>query len=504
MPNNVLLLSLLRKDMTEASCKLDQETLDAERWPMKEHGRRRFFRIIRILYLSYYASTGSLVPYLPVYYHSLGHGGQVIGVLSSLRPFVNLLVAPLWAMFADCSQDTLRVLQIAAMGSALGYVSIGVQSDATSLILAVIVTSIFYAPIKTLMDSMVLERLQDLERLSPDDSKNIKDDDNNESFGKLRLWGPLGFGLGCSLAGTVATHQCNNTQMDVSWLPEWARQWNSLFCESLVGYRSLFVIFALFSIPMMLSLLAIPPRTPGLAKTGPEPQHMKQKDLNVKPAGFSSLHRGLCTIVENQDTRLFLLLVLAIGVNNGAVETFCYVRMREVGATGQQIGFSRLFSAVAGTPMFWFSSKLNGIIQGRSRRVSAEILILILCLTSYAIRFLLYALIRSPTDALPAEAIRGITFAAFYSTASIYAHRHAPEGFKSSMLMVVNSLYGGLGQSIGSMVAGRIQHRIGTVRMFLSIFQWDLALIGLVLLYVTFLAQPAPTKALLAMDKKIR
>ena len=37
--------------------------------------------LIRVLFLTYYGALGSLLPYLPVYYHSLGHGGAVIGLL---------------------------------------------------------------------------------------------------------------------------------------------------------------------------------------------------------------------------------------------------------------------------------------------------------------------------------------------------------------------------------------------------------------------------------------
>ena len=40
---------------------------------------------MRLLYLTYYASLGALLPYLPVYFHSLGHPGSSIGVLGAVK-----------------------------------------------------------------------------------------------------------------------------------------------------------------------------------------------------------------------------------------------------------------------------------------------------------------------------------------------------------------------------------------------------------------------------------
>lgn len=73
----------------------------------------------------------------------------------------------------------------------------------------------------------------------------------------------------------------------------------------------------------------------------------------------------------------------------------------------------------------------------------------------------------NPYHGLPAEALRGITFAAFWSTSTIYAHRVSPPGLHATMLMILNAMYGGLGQSIGAIIGGKLQHRFGTVRMFL-------------------------------------
>ena len=103
--------------------------------------------------------------------------------------------------------------------------------------------------------------------------------------------------------------------------------------------------------------------------------------------------------------------------------------MREVGATGQQIGMSRLVCALSGTPMFWLSGHLKRWFKAEQ--------VLVLSLMGFLARFVVYALIRTPLDALPAESIRGIAFAAFYSTASTYVHQLSPPGLNSTMVRFI-------------------------------------------------------------------
>ena len=51
-------------------------------------------------------------------------------------------------------------------------------------------------------------------------------------------------------------------------------------------------------------------------------------------------------------------------------------------------------------------------------------------------RFLIYAFMRRPLEGLTAEALRGLTFAAFWSTGTIYAHKISPEGMHATMVRI--------------------------------------------------------------------
>jgi MFS family permease len=141
---------------------------------------------------------------------------------------------------------------------------------------------------------------------------------------------------------------------------------------------------------------------------------------------------GLNVLFHNSDALLFFFLVFVVGVSSGIIENFAYVRIREVGGTGKDMGLSRLVSSVAGAPMFWFSGPLTELFG------ADKIIVLSLC--SYVLRFVIYALMQSPLQGLPAEAMRGVTFAAFWSTCTIYASRIAPPGMGATMVRIQSTM----------------------------------------------------------------
>ena len=149
--------------------------------------------------------------------------------------------------------------------------------------------------------------------------------------------------------------------------------------------------------------------------------------------------------------------------------------MREVGGTGREMGISRFISSASGAPMFWFSEKLT---SGRNSST-----ILVMSLVCYAVRFFIYASMKHPLGGLPAEALRGATFAAFWSTATVYAHKISPPGLSATTLILLNAMYGGLGQSLGAIIGGKMQSAIGMTQTFWYVGAADGVFVCFFLLY---------------------
>ena len=91
--------------------------------------------------------------------------------------------------------------------------------------------------------------------------------------------------------------------------------------------------------------------------------------------------------------------------------------------------------------------------------------------------------VQSPWQALPAEAMRGITFALFWAGSTYYVYNASPPGLTATMLSILNAMYGGLGQSIGSLIGGWMSTRVGISRTFLLCGAADLVCLKLFLAY---------------------
>lgn len=111
---------------------------------------------MRLLYLTYYASLGALMPYLPVYYHSLGHKGTSIGLLGAVKPLTTFLAAPVWGIISDRSGNHVSTLQFTFLTSLVCQMLVGMNSNLTFLIMTVFITALLNAPVKSLIDSIVM------------------------------------------------------------------------------------------------------------------------------------------------------------------------------------------------------------------------------------------------------------------------------------------------------------------------------------------------------------
>jgi hypothetical protein len=320
------------------------------------------------------------MPYLPVYYDSLGHGGQIIGLLGAVKPATTFIVAPVWGLLADQLQNPFLILQLTFLVSLVGQLLLACRDDAKFIMVMVFVTALFNAPVKSLLDSMVLDHIPD-----------------KTQYGRLRLWGQMGFGLGSSLVGVLLSKSKQIHFRDTTTHPElevWlAEQFSSSyvrqairfldkFWQSLTGYKLLFFTYAALSLPTWLciqafrrldlqqqqeeekALKALISETLAKAKKeGKAPIRQKTEAATAVP---NATLQGLSLLFHNTDVLFFFSLVLVVGISSGVIENFAYVRLREVGGTGKEMGLSRLVSSLAGAPMFWFSGTFFFLVEEMS------------------------------------------------------------------------------------------------------------------------------------------
>jgi hypothetical protein len=403
-----------------------------------------FLVLLATLYLTHFASDGCLLPFLPVYYHSLGHGGSIIGVLGAATPLTTFLVAPLWGQWADKTGQPIHILYVTMFLSMIGQTLVLVSDDAGYIMSMLCFRTIFSAPVKPLIDSVVMEELTRQGQA--------------QNFGKIRLWSILSTGVAMSLAGqlinagTTPHHHQQQQQYDnfrdsSNWGDAILILW-----QSLTGYRLLFLVHALLHIPTFVSLRAVeilrtsnqlvPPTTSGSGNingTSIEKETTKSESvttLSSSSSSFITTHlQKLRQWMEQDSKGTFFFLVLLMGVAASICENFAYVRIQEVGGTASTMGLSRLFCSLAGAPTFYLNGRL---LQHQKMSTQPHVVVnrvMILCFFFITVRFTIFWGMQTPYWSLLAESLRGIIFAVFWATCTVYVSNHiSPPGGRSTMV----------------------------------------------------------------------
>ncbi|CAB1111555.1 unnamed protein product [Ectocarpus sp. CCAP 1310/34] len=362
---------------------------------------------VKAVFFLFYSSLGAIMPYLPVYYHSLGIPDRRIGHLGAITPAMTFLFTPLWGALTDKSGMLKQILVLTFAASTLLRVSLAARTSFLWIVSVITLTAVINAPVRPLLDSSALQSL-----------------DDRAEYGKQRLWGQWGFGIGSFLTGKLLSR---------------------------FGFKAAFYMHAAFSLPTLLILMRFSP---------------KKEDRGKEPPKFGELYQ---LVVHDPDVLVFFSMVFAIGLSSGVIENFAYKRLRELGGTGSVLGVSRLVSSLSGIPMFFFS----GAIVKHFSIVG----ILTASMMSFIARFVIYASIKNPWAGLPAEALRGVTFAGFWAASTCHVGAIAPPGLSTTMLGLLNATYGGIGQSLGSLVGGSLSMRFGTARAFLVYASVDACLL---------------------------
>ena len=381
---------------------------------------RKLIRLLQILYVAFYASQGCLQPFLPIYYDSLGHKGAVIGLIGSINPLTTFIVAPLWGILSDRSQRPFAVLYTTILLSLAGNLMLSLRSDQAYILFVVTLSAIFSAPIKPLIDSMSMGHL-------PDRSK----------YGKLRVFGILGYGGATSLAGWFISEENEERSQILPFLKSilprsvvvvFNNHLRSLFeQQGMSGFHKIFLIHTLLHIPILLCLLFLQQikrqKEKTVEETGTNQPTTFTTDQSKPPPHVLDVLRQ---VSHNNEAMLVFSLVSIIGISAAAGDNFVYIRMREVGATGSDMGFSRLLSSIFGAPVFY----LSGYIKERLGVGKVFFMSFLL----YAARFFLYSAMKGARYGYFGEGLRGPIYAAFWSSSTFYLSSISPTGSRATMV----------------------------------------------------------------------
>jgi MFS transporter, PPP family, 3-phenylpropionic acid transporter len=345
-------------------------------------------------YFFYYAASASLFPFLGLHYEQLGFAGHQIGLLAGLPPILTLLGASLWGGIADATGQHQRVLFLAIAASIAAVATLSVATSFAALCLAVVFMAFSLAPITPLVDNTVMRWL------GP----------NQDGYGRIRLWGAVGWGCLGPLMGWLVD------QAGLAW--------------SFYGF-----------VAWMLACLLVSLRLP-----------VADKSIG------GALGQGLLTVIRDRRWRLFLFLAFVAGVGLGAVHHFLFLYMNHIGASRTLMGLSLSVATLSEMVVFFFAGRLL-------RRWGAKRL-LIFATLAIAARPLAYSFVQVPEWVLAVQLLHGPSFALLWVAGVSYANHLAPTGLGATAQGLFSGVNFGLGGAMGALCGGVLYEYLGPLGMY--------------------------------------
>ena len=346
----------------------------------------------KALYFFYFAAMASLLPFLVLYFESLGLNGRQIGVLSSLLPFMTLVAAPLWGALADATGRAKTLLMLAGSAS-LVILLVPLTGDYVGLLLLNGLFALGVAPLVPMLDHTVLGLL----------------DGQKSRYGRLRLWGAVGWGIAAPVVGVVT----DRTEL------VWA-----------------FYVYGALMLALVGVLSRLPVRSGGQV-------------LAFRPAFSSFLTRPWLA---------FLLLAFLGGVSLSVSGNFLYLYLADLEASRSVVGLALTVATLSEIPFMFFS---RGLLERFTPRR-----LLLVALFVFAVRLLLYSFITLPWLLLMVQLLHGATFSLLWVAGVAYADRLAPADLGATAQGLFSAVVMGLGGVAGSLVGGFLYDTLGPAGMF--------------------------------------
>ena len=134
---------------------------------------------LTLFWFVYFGSLGIFYPYFALYLReNAGLTGTQVGLILAISPFVGMMAQPIWGQLADRTGARSRTLAFLTVGTALGYLGLGMADGFWPIVLATAVLALVGTAIFPMMTSVSLAILRDAGR---------------HAFGHVRAWGTIGY-----------------------------------------------------------------------------------------------------------------------------------------------------------------------------------------------------------------------------------------------------------------------------------------------------------------------
>ncbi|MBN1921028.1 MAG: MFS transporter [Anaerolineae bacterium] len=346
-----------------------------------------------LYYLLYWSAMALCSPYLNVYYSQLGFTGFQIGLLGALMPLMRLTAAPSASALADRRGWKKPILTLALIASGIFLFFLRIPQSFALILPIVGLMAVAQSIVTPIADGLVARMAV---RYHVD-------------YGKLRVWGSLGFAVSALATGAL-----------------WQR----------LGYDAMFIVGALALVPV------------AFAAQGLQEDRIVHEESRL-PLSYLFRDQGLIA--------LFIANFL-IGAGEGLYITFSGVYMDVLGGAKWMIGGLFGLSALVELPAMQYAGALT-------RRIGKP-LTLVISYALMAAAFLGYSVSRTPLVLLFYAMLKGVGFGLYFPTTVSLSDERAPARWSSTVQSLLMALSWGLAPLLTTPLAGWLSDTLGLSQVF--------------------------------------
>jgi PPP family 3-phenylpropionic acid transporter len=358
--------------------------------PLKNNALR-----LMVFMFFFFSAMTILGTYLPVYLKNIGFSSVELGWLLGIASFASIIAQPFWAYMSDKYKSIKRTL-IVCLGCVVltACILFQVQSFVVVAVLLFLFFC-FFSPITPLGESLAQKTA-------------LKE---NMSFGKIRVWGSLGFAISALVSGYLFT---------------------------LIGIENILYPFLLVIIVTLLVSFTL----------------MDVNTSDKKATIVDALKMG-----GERKFLWFLIFSLLITTTHRTNDHFMGIYIVELGGSESLIGWAIFIGVITESLFFvlgwlWF-------------RRFHELTFIMIGGALYSIRWIGMALINSPESVLLLQLLHGTSFGVFYLSAFHYVTKILPENLLATGHVFFLTVIFGVGGLLGSLAGGMIIEQLGMANLYL-------------------------------------
>lgn len=357
--------------------------------------RQKNSRALSATYFLFFAILGIFLPYFNLYAYSLKFSTRQIGVLSASLALMKMASPLIWAHFASSLWTRKKISLVTSLASALLFLACLFISSFEAMLIAITLYGFFRTALVPMMEVTTWETVEL----------------RGGEYGKIRLWGSLGF-----IVASLAT----------GWLLD------------ALPLRTVLYGIALVSVLLFINLFKVPDDEPLGTTTQPK--------------------EGVASLLIHAHLVLFFLIALLVQLSFGTYYGFYTIFMEDQGYSRGMVGVSWALSVLCEILLMsqykrWF---------GRTR---PQVVLIAGCFTA-TWRWWLMAHTESLVFILLAQATHAVCFGAFHIASLTYLNRHVAPHLRTGAQSLLSSLAYGLGGMIGFLLSGWLYEPIGARALF--------------------------------------